>query len=148
MLRIRRADLDRIRSYAEEEPRVESCGILAGVFPEILPVFSTSREARVEEVHRVSNTHAGSRHNRYEIDPREFLRVDVDIRSRNLEAIGILHSHPGHPAIPSEHDRERAWPGLSYLILSLDESGRVRAERSWVLPEAGGLFEEEAIEVH
>jgi len=59
-----------------------------------------------------------------------------------LDIVGIWHSHPDHPARPSETDRASAWPEWSYVIISLQRDG-VRELRSWRLN--GADFEEEVI---
>ena len=97
---------------------------------------------RVEEVVQARNATAQRRHDRYEIDPEDFLRADALSRQRGLDIVGVWHTHPDHPARPSETDRESAWPGWSYLILAVGAEG-VRAMRSWRLD--GGAFVEEAL---
>ena len=56
--------------------------------------------------------------------------------------MGYYHSHPDHPARPSEFDREHAWPGVSYLIVSV-EKGKVADARSWRLTDDREKFDEE-----
>jgi len=74
------------------------------------------------------------------------LRVEKDARARGLEVLGYYHSHPDHPARPSEYDREHAWPWYSYLIVAV-EKGVPRDSRSWVLSEDRSVFHAEQIEV-
>jgi proteasome lid subunit RPN8/RPN11 len=69
---------------------------------------------------------------RFAIDPRDLLTAQRSARDRHLTIIGIYHSHPDHPAVPSERDRQQAWSGYSYLILSV-EQGQVVDRRSWQL---------------
>ena len=60
-----------------------------------------------------------SERNRFLIDPLEQLRVEKDARARGLDVLGYYHSHPDHPARPSNYDREHAWPWYSYVIVSV-----------------------------
>ena len=60
--------------------------------------------------------------------------------------MGFYHSHPDHPARPSEYDREHAWPWMSYIILSVEE-GQPKLITSWLLTEDRSEFEEETIEI-
>jgi proteasome lid subunit RPN8/RPN11 len=60
-----------------------------------------------------------------------------------MEVVGIWHSHPDHPAQPSETDRQAAWEGWSYMILSVTGEG-VSDVRSWRLD--GDAFIEEVVE--
>ncbi len=69
---------------------------------------------------------------RYEIDPREMLAAMKTARLNNLEIVGIYHSHPDHPANPSECDRTLAWSEYIYVICSVD-SGSVSATTAWQL---------------
>ncbi|MBA3492703.1 MAG: M67 family metallopeptidase [Gammaproteobacteria bacterium] len=78
---------------------------------------------------------------RYELDPKAMLAEDRDARSRGLEIVGVWHSHPDHPAAPSETDRAAAWEGWSYLIVSVARDG-INAIRSWRL-DAGQFYEED-----
>ena len=42
-------------------------------------------------------------------------------RDRGEKVVGTYHSHPDSAAVPSEIDRESAWPGASYLIVGVGE---------------------------
>ncbi len=89
---------------------------------------------------------------RYRIDERLLLETHRSARAEGLEVVGYYHSHPDGPAVPSRLDRERAHPGLSYLIAEV-RRGSVRELASWRLPmddEVGGPgeeFLEESIEL-
>jgi len=74
----------------------------------------------------------------YSIAPEDLLAAMRYARSQDLEVIGIYHSHPDHPAVPSECDRQLAWAHYSYLILSVQE-GKARDYRSWILDEDHGF---------
>ncbi|TVQ05768.1 MAG: M67 family peptidase [Leptolyngbya sp. DLM2.Bin27] len=69
---------------------------------------------------------------RYYIDPADLLRVQKSARAQQLEIVGIYHSHPDHPAVPSECDRALAWPVYSYVIVSVVQ-GQVVDLKSWRL---------------
>jgi proteasome lid subunit RPN8/RPN11 len=84
----------------------------------------------LDEADQPSSPH--SPRDRFAIDPRELLKAQRSARDRNLTIIGIYHSHPDHPAVPSERDRQQAWSGYSYLILSVHQ-GQVVDRRSWQL---------------
>ncbi|MFH7241705.1 MAG: Mov34/MPN/PAD-1 family protein [Spirulina sp.] len=84
-------------------------------------------------------------HDRYWIDPADLLRIQKEARDQDLEIIGIFHSHPDHPALPSECDRRLAWPVYSYLIASV-RGGQVADVQSWRLNDAQ-QFEPEVIKI-
>jgi proteasome lid subunit RPN8/RPN11 len=71
---------------------------------------------------------------RYWIDPKEILEAQRHARSKNLDIIGIYHSHTDHAAVPSECDRLCAWSHYSYLIVSVQQ-GRGQDVLSWKLDE-------------
>ena len=82
------------------------------------------------------------RERRYTIDPRDYLRLERLAGETGLAVVGIYHSHPDHPAVPSEFDREHALPYFHYLIVAV-EAGRAGDFACWVLTEDRGSFERE-----
>jgi len=110
----------------------ETCGLLLG--------RPADGGARVERLHPARNLDRERARDRYELAPEDFLAADRVARDSGLEVVGIWHSHPDHPAQPSETDRRQAWEGWSYVIVSVASNG-VRDLRSWRL--AGEHFHEE-----
>lgn len=72
---------------------------------------------------------------RFVISPEALLTAYRWARERGEQVIGTFHSHPAGAAVPSETDRESAWPGASYLIVGLGEEG-VRERRGWRFEDA------------
>ena len=72
--------------------------------------------------------------------------INAELRAEELglDIIGVFHSHPNHPAIPSEFDRERALPWYSYIITRVDSTGASES-RSWRLSDGRQFIEEEII---
>lgn len=124
----------RLREWAERGYPRECCGLLLG--------RAADGAVSVEDVTEARNLNTERAHDRYELDPQGFLRADAQAREQGLEIVGVLHTHPDHPARPSQTDLEQAWEGWSYLILSV-EGGRAQALRSWRLRD--GAFVEEAV---
>lgn len=115
----------------------ECCGVLIG---------RTSADATVvERVLSVGNERQDSRHNRFLISPETVLAAHKEARALGLDVVGYYHSHPDHPARPSEFDREHAWPGMSYLIVSVEKRKVVEA-RSWRLADDREGYDEEVID--
>lgn len=129
--------LQTISRHAAVSYPEECCGVLIG--------HSGAESTVVERILSVGNERGDSRHNRYLISPETILAAHKEARAKGLDVVGYYHSHPDHPARPSEFDREHAWPGLSYLIVSV-EKGRVVDTRSWRLTDDRGQFDEEAID--
>jgi proteasome lid subunit RPN8/RPN11 len=115
----------------------ECCGVLIGRALEDATV--------VERVLSVGNERQDSRHNRFLISPETILAAQKEARGLGLDIVGYYHSHPDHPARPSDFDREHAWPWVSYLIVSL-QGRKVVDTRSWRLREDRESFDEEAID--
>jgi proteasome lid subunit RPN8/RPN11 len=70
--------------------------------------------------------------------------VELEADRRGLVVLGFYHSHPDHPAVPSEFDRQHAWPNLHYVIVTVD-AGAPREMTSWLLSEDRSIMREEAI---
>lgn len=136
------ADLETMSRHGEASYPEECCGFLIGRF---VRDQSSGEETVVERVLSVNNERQDSRHNRFLIHPETVLAAHKGARAAGLDVVGYYHSHPDHPARPSEFDREHAWPGLSYVIVSV-ASGKVAEARSWRLSDDRERFEEEAIE--
>lgn len=95
----------------------------------------------VTEVFVVNNAKEGDQRRRFSIAPLDYLRAEQEALDRGLDLLGIYHSHPLHPAIPSSHDLEQAFPTFSYIILQV-EPGKIVDLRSWQLNDAGEFVEE------
>lgn len=132
--------LQTISHHAAATYPEECCGFLIG-----RPAADAPGSMRVSRVLAAQNSRQDSRHNRFEIGPQMVLAAHKEARSAGLEVIGYYHSHPDHPARPSDFDREHAWPGLSYLIVSVRQ-GKVAETRSWRLQDDRQSFEEETVE--
>src|SRR5215467_8758873 len=113
----------------------ECCGFFFGeeegeqrIIAEALPVF---------------NAKQGDKGRRFEISADDYFEAERFADENQLQLLGVYHSHPNHPAIPSEYDRTFAQPYFSYIILSII-NGKFSALRSWQLNEQL-QFEEEKI---
>lgn len=136
-LAISEEHLSQIAQHCQSAYPHEACGILLGL------VANGTRT--VIDVMPTGNAHdEADQHNRYLIPPEALLESELQAEEQGLEVIGYFHSHPDHPARPSEFDREQAWPWYSYLIVSV-LSGSPAAERSWRLREDRSSFDEETV---
>jgi proteasome lid subunit RPN8/RPN11 len=90
------------------------------------------------------NRRDDSPRNRFSITPDDFRSAERAAREAGLDLIGWYHSHPDHPALPSEYDREHAWPWYSYIIVSVAK-GEAQAMASWRLADNRVRFEPEKI---
>jgi len=127
----------RIRAHGVEAYPQECCGALLGTDGE------NAREVR--ELLPLVNRRDDSPRNRFSISPDDFRVAEKAARERGLELIGWYHSHPDHPALPSEYDREHAWPWYSYIVVSIVER-EPKQMTSWRLADNRVRFQPEAIE--
>lgn len=117
---------ERMTGFAEAAYPYEGCGVLIG----------SAAEAGTEVVEIVEgrNLVQDRRHDRYELDPRDIIRAEQQARAAGLEVIGFYHTHPDHPARPSQYDTERAWPKYHYVVISI-MAGRLAEATAWQLVE-------------
>jgi proteasome lid subunit RPN8/RPN11 len=125
-----------IRAHGAEGYPNEICGIMVG----------PRGEGRVTEVRRARNIIVDRSRDRYEIDPRDHIRIQREADADGLDIVGYYHSHPDHPAQASRFDTERAWAGYVYLIVSI-ENGKPVDANGFVADKDGGPFRPEHLEV-
>jgi proteasome lid subunit RPN8/RPN11 len=142
MLKIGQSNYDSLRQHGEETYPHECCGVLLGQMGGELRTVSS--------VVRCGNTRTDSPHNRYDIDPRELVRIQRQGRERGEDIVGFYHSHPDHPARWSPTDLAEAhWFGCSYVITSV-EKGKAAVTNSFELTgsdEADKKLLDEEVEV-
>ena len=126
---------DHLTPLAEPAYPHEACGALIG--------RRNEAGSSIHEVASAENLNRERAHDRYELNPVDLLKSEERAASTGAEVLGIWHTHPDHPAIPSETDRLAAWEGWSYIIVSVLE-GRCDSIRSWRLVE--DAFIEEMIQ--
>ena len=135
-VRMSGALVEEIRREGESAYPAECCGVLGG------------RVGKVKEVLRL--VHAVNRRaddpHRYLIAPDDLLRITAELSRSALDVLGYYHSHPDHPAEPSDFDSEHAWPWYSYIIVRVDQ-GRAIELTSWVLEEDCSAMHQESLEV-
>ncbi len=125
MLKIPQSAYHSLRRHGEETYPHECCGVLLGQMD--------GDRRTVTSVARAGNTRIDSAHNRYNIDPRELVRIQREGRERGEDIVGFYHSHPDHPARWSSTDLAEAhWFGCSYVITSV-ENGKAVLTNSFEL---------------
>ncbi len=135
MLSVSNDLIEQINAHVEEAYPEEGAGFLIGVEGEVKEILSLPN-AREDE----------ARHNRFLFTPEDYLKAELKADSLGLSLIGVFHSHPDCPNVPSEYDREWAQPFFSYIITRVDE-GKAVSHRSWRLAEDRTKYEEEEIEI-
>ena len=145
-LRIGKLAWQQLRRHGEETYPSECCGVLLGE-------IDGQGVKNVQEIVRCENQRTDSPHNRYEIEPRELVRIQREARARGQDIVGFYHSHPDHPARWSQTDLAEAhWTGCSYAITSV-MNGSATVTNSFHLggnpgaEDEGKYFEDEDIRV-
>ncbi|MDX2302772.1 MAG: M67 family metallopeptidase [Microscillaceae bacterium] len=121
-----------MQKHAEEAYPNECCGFFYGKDGEIRQILLSSP---------VDNSKEGDQRRRFEIHPKDYMRAEQFALLHDTTLLGVYHSHPEHPAIPSEHDLKQALPYFSYIIISV-KSRLAEDMRSWRLNEEKQFIEE------
>ena len=115
MIKVSQSAYAALRQHGEETYPHECCGVLLGQMDQ-------DGVRTVTTIARAGNTRTDSAHNRYNIDPKELIRIQRHGRERGQDIIGFYHSHPDHPAQWSQTDLAEAhWFGCSYIITSVEK---------------------------
>ncbi|MDP6570571.1 MAG: M67 family metallopeptidase [Candidatus Marinimicrobia bacterium] len=130
--------IDEFCSHAEQDYPHECCGFILGNF--------NGDESISQEYLPAANTKEENRERRFLIDPLAYQKAEDEADERELSVISVVHSHPDHPDKPSDFDRDHAWPGFSYIIISV-QNGKAVSYRSWQLNEDRKYFIEENIKL-
>ena len=142
MLKLTQSVYDALRSHGQETYPHECCGVLLGQMDGDTRIVTASA--------RAGNTRTDSAHNRYNIDPKDLVRIQREGRNRGEDIVGFYHSHPDHPAQWSKTDfAEAHWFGCSYVITSV-EKGKATITNSFELAgteEADKKFLNEKIQI-
>ena len=135
--------VEMVRAHGVESYPHECCGALLG---------RDTENAKLEPLRDVTalfplvNRRDDSPHNRFSVTSEDVMAAEKDARAQGLDVVGWYHSHPDHPARPSEFDREHAWPWYSYIIVSV-HNGVSQDMTSWRLNDDRAEFSPEGIEI-
>ena len=121
-----------IRAHGRETFPHECCGALLG------------KDAVVAEAFPLANTTEEGPRRRFLVRPDDYRVAETRAREAGLDLLGFYHSHPDHPARPSQYDLDHAWPFFSYVIVSV-MAGEDQALTSWRLRDDRSTFDEEDV---
>jgi len=139
---------ERIRAHGAETYPHECCGALLGRDGAAGNEGLSVRHDAAREVLALLplvNRRDDSPRNRFSVTAEDVLLADETARAQGLDVIGWYHSHPDHPAHPSQYDREHAWPWYSYIIVSV-QAATPKEMTSWRLTDDRSEFVEEKLE--
>jgi len=138
VLKIKKELIHQIEKQGEEGYPYEICGFIIG------DIDYSSNTRAAYQIMQVENKNKARANDRFEIDPRDYLKAEEEAEKSGFQIIGIYHSHPDHPDRPSETDLRFAQPDMSYIIVSV-ENGKAKSWSSWEL--SGKKFEKEEVEI-
>ena len=118
-----------IRAHGQETYPHECCGALVG------------RDDRVAAIVPLPNTTEEGPRRRFLVRPSDYRDAEQQARALGGELLGFYHSHPDHPARPSQYDLDHAWPTFAYIIVSVAD-GVARDMTVWFLKEDRSSFDE------
>lgn len=125
---------DAIRAHGRETFPHECCGAMLG------------RDGVVFEAFRLPNTTEEGPRRRFLVRPDDYRQAEKRAREAGLDLLGFYHSHPDHPARPSQYDLDHAWPSFSYVIVSV-MAGEDKLLTSWRLMDDRSAFDEEIVDI-
>ena len=130
-VRIPEPQMQAIRRHGSRTFPDECCGALLG-----------PKAGEVTDAFPLDNMFPDSQRRRFLVGPKEYMLAERRATETGLQLLGFYHSHPDHPAEPSQFDLDHAWPNMSYLIISVRQ-GQPKEARSWRLKADRSTFEEE-----
>jgi proteasome lid subunit RPN8/RPN11 len=126
--------LDAIRDEARRAYPYEGCGALLGPSAE-----------HITDTEPLPNAEGTAPRVKFAVSPRDYLAVEDRAEARGLRLLGFWHSHPDHPARPSETDRRFAWEGLLTVVVGV-QRGTPEAITAWDLSGPDQSFEQARID--
>jgi proteasome lid subunit RPN8/RPN11 len=139
--------VQRIGQHGAETFPHECCGALLGRDTAFEEKAGAESGREVLELFPLVNRRDDSPRNRFAVTAEDVRDAEKAARQRGLDVVGWYHSHPDHPARPSQFDREHAWPWYSYIIVSV-MSGQPAEMTSWRLDNDRQAYTQEQVEIH
>lgn len=123
--------ISQIEKHGERTYPEECCGIMLG--------SNGGNDQTVEEIVELENEQGENRRRRFFVTPKQYLQAERTAAEKKLELLGFYHSHPDHPAAPSEFDRDHALPWFTYVIVSV-ANRKAGDTTAWLLTETRERF--------
>ncbi|CEK13789.1 M67 family metallopeptidase [Chthonomonas calidirosea] len=153
MIRIPKCVEEAIRTHGAKDYPRECVGALLGqldgeirIVQEARPLPNTFDPSWEASLSGGAIESVPGQERRYLVSPNTMFQLLREERKTGIKVLGFYHSHPDHPALPSDFDREWASPWYIYCILSV-RRGEPQELTAWQLNEAGDAFLEESIEI-
>ena len=122
-----------IRAHGRETFPHECCGAMLG------------KDGVVQEAYALPNTTEEGPRRRFLVRPSDYRLAEQRATELGGELLGFYHSHPDHPAKPSQYDLDHAWPTFAYVIVSV-AVGKSELMTVWFLKDDRSIFEEGSLQ--
>ena len=139
MIKISKEAIGKIELHGKKTYPEECCGVMLG--------RSDGDRQTVYDIVEFDNNQDENRRRRFFVTPKQYLQAERLASENSLELLGFYHSHPDHPAIPSEYDRDHALPWFTYVIVSIMDR-EAKGIAAWLLSEDRSHFNEREMLVH
>ncbi len=136
MIKIPASVVYQIGKHGEKTYPEECCGIILGRNDGIGQV--------VEEIVELENEQGENRRRRFFVTPKQYMLAERIAAEKKMELLGFYHSHPDHPAAPSEFDRDHALPWFTYVIVAI-ANGEAKDTTAWLLSESREKFDKKEL---
>ena len=117
-----------IRRHGEDTYPDECCGALVG------------GNGSADAIVALPNTTEEGPRRRFLVRPSDYRLAEQRAGDLGAELLGFYHSHPDHPARPSQFDLDHAWPTFAYVIVSV-AAGAAADMTVWWLKDDRTIFE-------
>ena len=134
MISLSRSRVAEVFAYLEGHYPHEACGLFLG------RRTGGAEGDVVTQVAAVPNLNTERAADRYDLDPKGWMAAEKAAAARGEIVLGVYHSHPDHPARPSQTDLDRAWPDLVYMIVAI-RGGQAAEWTCWTLNESAKRFD-------
>jgi proteasome lid subunit RPN8/RPN11 len=122
-----------IRRHGQETYPHECCGAMVG------------RGDQVIDVVALANTTEEGPRRRFLVRPSDYREAEQRAAELGADLLGFYHSHPDHPARPSQYDLDHAWPTFAYVIVAV-AAGAAGDMTVWYLKDDRSTFEEGSLQ--
>ena len=126
---VTRAVDEAVRAHGRETYPHECCGALVGAGGQVTATVA------------LPNTTEEGPRRRFLVRPSDYRMAERRAGELGGELLGFYHSHPDHPARPSQYDLDHAWPNFAYVIVAV-AAGRAGDMTVWWLKDDRSSFEE------
>jgi proteasome lid subunit RPN8/RPN11 len=113
-----------LQQLSEAAYPFEGCGLLLGPL---------AKERQVQRIVMLRNVLRDEGRGRFDFSfsPKEFMEAQMAAEKQNLDVVGIFHTHPDHPAIPSKTDTNQPMLAGWINIIAAVHGGKFKDARAW-----------------